>query len=360
MNRSRLSPVIAVAAAVLLAAGCATAQPAASPTASPTSTPTPTSSPAPTPAPTPEPVLAPVLAPTLPFGGDCSRMLTAAQLDDLLGEGWETEDEKHARRGTGAEYIELTPLATAGGLACRWFVGHDVPWGEIEELEITVAPAEQVPAEFTARYAEPLCESSYDATFCRQARTVGDVWLMARAGYSMGDTFGGFLARALDQAEATVSAGIDAVPVDRNASWWQVSDCESLGQDMRMGEVLGENYGTGFWEGSEQPESIMLREAGLGIRCQWITGDGELSPDGRHHIITLQSSHGGHWQWDAILAHDDVEDVAVAGAEHAVIFTPRDRLYVFAGDGVNVVSVDGGDSQEFVADIAARALAALG
>jgi len=340
-------------AAVLLLTGCASA-----PTADPVDTPSPTAFETPTPSPTPTPE--PVLEPTPPFGGDCSRVLDDAQLDDLLGDGWKTAEEMFEEWGTvTTEYIGLTPLRTIGGLACTWFVGEDVPLGEVQHLEVTVAPAAEVPADFTARYAEPLCESSYDGAFCRQVRIVGDAWVMARAGISMEDTFDAFLARALDHAETSLSGGIDAVPVDRNSSWWQVSECDSLGKAMRMHEVLGENYITGFWEGSEQPEQILLREGGVGIMCQWITGNDELSPDGQHHIITLLTSQGGEWEWEAIAAHDDVEEIAVVGAERAATYSPRELPFVFASDGVNVLLVDGGDSVEFVSDLAARALAAL-
>lgn len=341
---------VSLAAIALLVTACAPtveAAPTPTPTATPTASPTPT-----------ETVAAPVLTPTLPYGGDCTQVLTSAQLDDLLGEGWLTYEEQRELAGVSGPAPAVTPLNTIGGLECSWF-GDASSEREIQSMGVTVAPADSIPAAFTEDYSQARCDPSYDTTSCRLVRTEGDVWLMARAGHLLTEPPVEFLEDVLDAASSGLPQPLGAEAVT-NEGWGTVSTCEDLGDKMRLEELIGEDYYTGFWEGSEQPEMAVLRLAGASIVCQWSTGEGRVAPDGEYYLPSIVVSNGGHWEWDEITAFTG-DDVAVEGAESARFFAEAARYQIdelFATDGVNVIDVTGG-GQEFLTELAERALAAL-
>ncbi|CAN7149361.1 hypothetical protein LJR045_000061 [Microbacterium sp. LjRoot45] len=340
----------AVVAAALLITGCASAAPTAS---SPSPTPSPTQSPTPTPE--------PVLTPTVAFDGDCSQLLSDSDLDGFLGDGWLTQEESDERWDIDRRHpaFIFNPLGTIGGLECWWYPAEAEDG--LQQLSVTVAPAAEVPASFTNAFSEPRCEGNYDGSSCYLARTMGDAWLMATVGNLIEEPPVDLLEGMLDAAGARLSQPLDAVAVSHDG-WWTLPTCEDFGVEMGLGEQLGDGYVTGFWEGTESPEQIMLREGGIALSCEWSTGDVSTTPDGEFRTPSLDIANGAHWQWADLAALDGAEEVAVEGAESAVLVPDPERPSVqrlFATDGTNVIQANVADA-DFLVLIAERAFAALG
>lgn len=357
MSHQRRAAAFVLLTALLLT-GCTSVAPMPSPSPSvplSTSTPEPTSTEA-----------APVVTPNLPFGGDCASVLRAPDLDELLGEGWLSYDEFLAIEGY-PDYPRMTPLGTLGGLECSWWVAapDDADFGT---LSILVAPAASIPGRFAEMYADARCDGHYNGTECRLSRTVGDAWILVRAGDTVQDLPTAVLTRALDAVAVQGAEAFDAVPATAQSTWWTIPDCVTLAEDMSLADVLGVGYGggDGFWEGSPSPERIMEQEAGVSLMCEWWTQTVANPPsiDGESHMPMLTLSAGGAWQWNEIAAFEGVERVDVAGAEDAVLFISDDEFLgplLYATDGVNVLEVGWGtDSVPVLTMIAEKALAALG
>ncbi|MCW3493953.1 hypothetical protein [Microbacterium sp. SSM24] len=301
----------------------------------------------------PAPVVEAVLEPTVPFGGDCTRLLTTAQLNELLGEGW-TE-----RGGPVLPDIQHTTLGTLGGMECEWFPEESSSSETLVlSLGVIVLPAAQVPADFAAAYAEVKCDPAYDVAGCRFSRQVGDYWLMTRVYFWSDDIPAELLVNAADGVAATVGDGFDGVAADRQETWMTLPDCETLSTSMRLEEFLGTGYGNGYWEGSAQPESIMLDATGVGLNCPWVSVDGS-APGGKTFISGANVSACGSWAWESIAAMDGAVPVSVAGTVGAVTFdVGNDRVWLFATDGVNVIHLHNAAANDLI-PIAERLLETL-
>jgi hypothetical protein len=258
-----------------------------------------------------------------------------------------------------AEQPVLSSLGTLGGLECRWVAGEGGPFPEVHDLRIVLLPAEQAPQTFAADFAVARCDSSYDARPCRLAGTEGDLWIMARAGYEFEAPPVAFLEQAIAAAAASAEAPLAARAADRRPEWWDLPDCEALGADMGLAELIGEDYRYGYWEGSLPPEEALLAEAGVQGTCPWFTGD-TRPPDGEFYIVDLTVAAGAAWQWEQMEDAEASVPVRVAGAESAIAVERDGRAndVVYATDGVNVIAARGADS-EFLLRLAERALAAL-
>jgi hypothetical protein len=352
--RSRRLLVTAVlAASALLYTGCI-----GTTTATPSPTPTPTVTPSPTPTPTPTPE--PVLSPTVAFDGDCAQLLSERDLDGFLGEGWKTRTDIEEEWDIDPTHPErvFDPLRTVGGVECWWYPAEEEDG--LQQIAVMVAPADSVPASFTEKFSEARCEGNYDGSACYLVRTEGDAWLMATVGNLIDEPPVSLLEGMLDVAATGLKQPLDAEAVSRDG-WWTIPTCEDFGAAMRLEEMIGENYNTGFWEGSESPELIMLREGGVAVRCEWSTSSDALAPDGGYYVPSVHVANGAHWQWSELATLDDAEELSVAGAQDAVVITDPDRdsfFTLFATDGVNVIKTQGADL-EFLVELAERALAAL-
>ena len=334
----------------LLLAGCATAttSPGAVPVASP---------PASTSTPTPSPSAEVVLTPTVPFGGDCERVLTAADLDGFFGEQWATEETKTEEWGIG-EYLDVAPIETVGGLQCRWFV-DDAAGDSVTGVSVTIAPEESLPIAYTGEFREAECGAESDAKLCRMARIEGDLWVLAQVSDLMTQPAPDLLPDLLDAVSAHLPTPAQSVS---DAGWWSLPSCEDFGAAMALQELIGEGYNTGLWEGEESFQMAALREAGVSVLCEWSTGDGRLAPDGGYHVPSITIVNGGHWRWQEFADFDGAESVTVEGADDALVVPGNDGAtvgQVLVTDGVNVVEVSGGD-REFLLDLAGRAIGALG
>ncbi len=336
----------ALAAALLLLTGCA-ASPA--PAATPTPATTPTS--------TPTPTVEPVVVPTIPFDGDCTQVLTAEQLNELLGEGWMTRAERLVSDGI-VDRPDVRSIGTLGGLKCEWFpaseTGESVP---VSRLSVTLMAPDAVPASWVRGYSALACEVVYDWSTCRVGATVAGTWVMAAADFVVEST-GDLAESGLDAVSENVAGSVVSRAADRQPDWWTLPDCESLGEEMRLQELLGEGFISGYWEGEPSPDQRMLSEAGVEQLCPWFTNTAQ-SPEAEFHITDLLIAAGAAWNWDEIAATSAAEEVAITGAEDAVFisYPPNGEGTLYATDGVNVLVSRG--TLDFATQMAERALAAL-
>lgn len=357
--------VICALSAVLLLAGCAApaAEPAAEPStraAEPSSTPSPVAEPAASPTATPaEPEAA--VDPIRLFGGDCGAMLTDGQLDGLLDAGW-TPYDRFLESVDVRAVPRAAPEGTLGGLRCRWKAPDGSSSG-LHDVTVLALPHSHVPAAFVDAFADKQCAPSYDASICRLARTVDDVWIMASAGYAAGYPGGEPSREALDRAVTAVAESLPAragTPqrVTRTAQWWEEPSCEDLASRMRFDELTDGGFEHGYWEGSEQAEQTLLDAAGVSQHCPYYSAAERMSLDEEHRIFSVDTYPGGAWMWETLAG--GATSIEIDGAVSAVSTmdgAPFGSLY--ATDGVNLVEVGGEDDIGFSVDVAERALAAL-
>ncbi|WP_169581500.1 MULTISPECIES: hypothetical protein [Microbacterium] len=301
------------------------------------------------------PTVETVIEPTVPLGGDCTQVLTATQLDGLLGAGWMPEAQyRDTWNGPTLPSMREVSLGTLGGLECQWYSAD----GTVGDLGVVILPVAQVPPAFAAAYAEERCDPSYDALGCRIGKRSGDYWIMTRAYRSSEDMPEGFLARAADEAAATVGDRFDGVAADRQETWATLPACDALAEAMRLEKSLGSGYVNGYWEGVEQPEEAMLTTAGVGLTCPWFSVDGS-APGGRSFIVTGTVGAGASWAWDRLAATEGAVPVPVDGAVSAVTFeVANDRVWLYATDGANVVELTNATTSDLV-PIAERMLSVL-
>jgi|UPI00039CBDB8 hypothetical protein len=347
MSRFLRASFIAVVA-FSLAACAESAPPAASPTPD-------ASGPA---VPTPTATAATVASPTLPGDGECSSVLTDAQLDEMLGEGWMTYDEQLTTWDADRLLLpRVSSAGTVGGWACDWVADQAVGAGSPQSLGVLVLPAQAAPAA-ADDFVEARCDPAYDAVNCRLAKSDGGVWIMARAGYQYEEPPVEFLESVIDSVVESLDDASAWRGLDETAEWWGAPSCDALAEKMRLEEIIGEGFGAGYWEGSEQPEQAILAGAGVEFTCPWFTGS-TLPPDGEHYIVSAVIMPGGAWKWSAIAAMKGAESISVPGATEALAFERgKDATHVYVTDGVNLLEI-GGAPSDVLSSIAQRALTAL-
>ncbi|QRY42295.1 hypothetical protein JVX92_04665 [Microbacterium hominis] len=339
----------AVFAAAMLS-GCAPTSALVEPTISTSPTATPTASPTPAP---------PVW--TVAFGGECDTMLSPSQRSSVLGVDTVDADVQRAeyrkQYGTVA-FPDKTPgpEGTAGGLSCGWAEqgGNGRWWG------ILALPASLADPQTVAALAEPTCAWNYDTRVCRLGVTAGGLWFLVTASpmeeseAAPADTMRALIEAAADNAPSAPAA----VPATVTAQRWPIVPCAELGERMKLAEVLGEGYWSGYWEGSRQAEDDVFEYAGVQQFCQYGTRDG--STGGTYYIISVTSQPGGAWMWGT----DDEavgESVTVTGTQKALRILSGDPAQgddILATDGTNLIRVNVGAGQ-IAPDITGRAIAAL-
>lgn len=327
----------------------------AAPEATPTAPPIEVTEPAATPSPS-RSETASRTEPVRYYEGDCSRVLDATQLDDLVGEGWLDEDEFITR--TGADmYVAPEPEGTLGGLSCRWLTPEE------QNLTVLVLPEAEVTERFAGAFDSRQCAPSYDAMICRVARSVDGRWILASS-YGRSDLLPSedTLLQAIDSVGRSASSGAGtAEPVTRTDSWWNEPACDVFATAMRFDELAEGGFELGFYEGSEQAEQTMFAEAGVAQLCPFYSAHERMAPDEEFRLFSVVTYPGGGWMFDALARSPHVEPVDVAGATEAVIHPDGDAHgLLYATDGVNVLEVIGGPDDDFSRDVAERALAVLG
>lgn len=338
----RLLPALAVCA-VLSLAGCVGGVRGADPSATGSGEGTSTSTSTPTPT---------AATWTIAFAGDCDRMLAPAQREAVLGTPAVDRSVLLAamRQESGrVEFPDAIPgaEATAGGLACTWVEGDGSTWGP-RQWSALALPAAVADPGTVAALADPVCAWSYDTRICRLGASVDGLWILAAVSPTEADeepptaTLQALIA-AVAQNAAT---GPTPVPAPATSQRWTIATCADLGERMRLAELIGEGYWTGYWEGSRQPEEDVLEHAGVRQYCQFGTGDAAYESGdasiGASHLVTVTSQPGGAWMWTA----EDVatgEAVAVPGAQAAQRIVPSrpDAVEdtVRATDGTNLIQV---------------------
>lgn len=351
MTPRRTGLVLAIAAMLALT-GCG-ATPQSEPTTAPPAAPSPPATIA-APTPSPEP------AHTVAFGGECTNMMSEAQIASILGPGTVSFADWAATHAL--EWRTAGAERTAGGIECRWMAAEGasgLPPG-MQDIAVLALPVAAVADRFVDELTEARCDPQYDATNCRLGRVVGPIWLMARSGPGLEEPPHEELEAALDAVATNLPAFDEPVPMTRGTAWWPVGTCEELGEQMELSELLGPAYHTGRWEGSPQYEDWILEAAGVRQFCQW-SSDSSQIPDGHdHYIISATLEPGGVWQWEEIVPQDG-DTVSVEGARQAVRTVTGSAGWhnrtVWANDGINVVTVtaEGGDVD---VDVAERVLGA--
>lgn len=347
--------LVPLALAAALVVGCAPVDRAAQ-----TPAPVLPSEAAPSPTPTPTPDLEPVRA----FDGDCDQMLTSEQRDELLGAGSLTSAEQY-RLGDADRpvAVDVDPIGTLGGLACTWSAGDgaDLPEG-VATLTATVVPAAEVTNEFAARYSVVTCEPQYDSTNCRLGQVFGAVWVGASAGWGPVEGAPDELLRAaVDAVAANLSAATQPRRAVATDDVWSIPDCADLGEAMGLEELIGP-YLHGYWEGSEQPEEVLLAAAGVFRACPLFSDNERMDESDEFHIFAPQVAPGLGWQWlelRAQAAEPTLVEVDVAGAADAfAVDWGHGSHKAFATDGTNVVSVYESDL-DLAAEVLSRMITAL-
>lgn len=349
-RHSRFLSLALVVTVVALAAGCASVE------ASAESTPTPAD------VATPTPTETPASEPVVVFDGDCDAMLSQEQRDALLDIGSLTEAEHRSVVQPEHVFIDQPhPIETLGGLECSWYAAEEaaVPEG-VTYLSVAVVPAAVVPKEFAARYSVALCEPQYDAINCRLGRLVDEAWVWATAGSDAREAPTDLLSAGIDAVSANLESTVSPMPADSTDEVWDIPNCERLGEAIGLNELIGP-YRHGYWEGSEQPEEILLSSAGVARSCPLFTDGEQTGPDDAHYILTPVILPGAGWQWDRFRSDlgDQATSLEVAGATDAVVTGGGDAYgTVYATDGANIVSLSI-DAPDLGAEIIGRMMGAL-
>lgn len=288
-------------------------------------------------------------------------MLTDADLDELLDEGW-TPYEEHLTTVEGLSTPHTIPEGTVGGLTCRWKAPEESS-SAVSDVTIVAIPESEVPEEFLTVYAEKRCDPQYGGEICRLSRIVNGVWIEAFSGYFVGERFDEPTAAFLERAVEAVANGVaaragTAVPATPTADWWSPMTCEAFAEQMRFGELTEGGFESGYYEGGQQAEQTLKDSMGVSRYCPYHTADDRMATGQDHRIFSVDANPGGHWMWSYL--SDGGTSVEADGATDAVLFTFGEQdATVFATDGANVVEVAGPEGVDFVVDIAERALEAL-
>lgn len=290
-------------------------------------------------------------------------MLTTEQRDELLGVGALTAAEQY--RAWDADrpvVVDVDPIGTLGGLACTWFAGEgaDLPDG-IGTLTTTVVPAAEATNEFTARYSVTTCEPNYDSTHCRLGQVFGDVWVGASVGWGPVAAPDELLRVAIDAVAVNLSTATQPRRAALTDDVWSTPDCTDLGKAIGLEELIGP-YRHGYWEGSEQPEEVLLAAAGVFRACPLFSDSERMSESDEFHIFAPQVAPGLGWQWEELraqTAESTLVEVDVDGADGAfAVDWGYGQYKAFATDGVNVVSMHD-ENLDLAGQVLGRMLSAL-
>lgn len=293
------------------------------------------------------------------FGGSCDDMLSPAEAESALGAPAVNQSAQDLAAADSGVWDSPPPPAaegTAGGLECTWSI-VDAPAVNRPSVTLLALPMTEVDPATADALTEVQCEPRYDESICRLAVESEDVWLMARMAERHDGaqaTMQAALAAAVDNA-ADIATPVAAAPT---AQRWPIVQCEQLAERMQLGDVLGDDFWSGYWEGNRQREDDLFEYAGVHQLCEF--GSGERASE--HYIVTVTLAPDSAWRWDGLAAVGG-DAVAVAGADDALRFTfEGDGGYIAdqirATDGTNLVtvSVSGG---AIGPDIAERVLTAM-
>jgi hypothetical protein len=327
----------AVIAVSFLLAGCAAA-PAPAETIAEVSP-----SPTPTPTPTPE------ASPKVPFGGDCSTVLSADVVADIFDGASPTISSINYLRGVMPDVSGS--IAQLGGLSCKW----ESEASQIRYLGIVVIPVDAVPADLLAARASFGC---YGWTICGRGETNAGMWVLVETpqllatGEAPSEEEVRLMESAVDQSISSVftkpRAEFAGFPTTPAADWWSLPSCETL--ESAVSQAAGLTTPEPGFPSDNVPEGPtwdILDGAGIARWCPWYEFTDQSS---RNTEVHLQSGVGA--PSDEQLTRADAEPTAIPGSDAAYRFVEEysggRSVDILAVVGPNRLLV-GGDQPEAVA-----------
>jgi hypothetical protein len=310
MRMSLFSTVAVVAVVLAGLAGCAQSAPAAESSASTTRTPSASPSSAP----------ATAVGPERLFGGDCTRLFTADELEAAIGVAVTPQSTEW---DLDPEYIAPAQL---GGLGCHW---RESTASDSPGLSAVVVPESALvdPSDI-----EPECTEGYGCTFSATSSGFTLFGVLSNPSAAIADTTTAYETLVARFAAKVATAAQPERYVVADA-WSADTDCVTLDAQRLVGAAIGQpglepadvggdaepNYGYGR----------AAEAAGL-TPCGWSSG-GPTS-------VQLQVLPGGAWVEDDVAAQAGAEPVPVPGATAAYVV--GDRLHVFAGPNWLVLEIE--------------------
>lgn len=253
------------------------------------------------------------------------NVLDGASAGEILGGTWATDE-----RSTGS----IGGTGTLGGLWCSWSLddGADLEDSRPYALDVRVVAASDVPADLAQEVSSARCDAWYDAMVCRRGEITAGLWIVASTSGTTAEPDAALLKETID-AVASRASGFEA-PVRSAATeaWWALLPCETLGERMRLAEILASDFVTGWWEGNlgDQLEYRHTDAEGVERICQWYPSNSEAASQG---ITTITVWPGGGWDADRLLA--DGDETTLSGGQRASV--SADGLSASATDGINAV-----------------------
>lgn len=363
-----ISGTVAVAMVAVLAGGVfgvSTLLGADQPAPVSTDAPTPSASPSPTPTATPttEPI-GPGAAASLgvmPFGGDCSNVLTDNEAADAAGQDMSRSDYPWQTGG----------LAVSGGIDCLWLSTGEY-LGAL--VNVYAYPDGIVPADVRA-VTRTGCEPTEDGErmICDASGVRDGVWLLVRTtGYAQAVSAEG--TRAAFAAAAARLADFRAPETaDPTELWWGALNCDDLAGDLDP-RTYGFERVTVLDYSPEAPQQTtphpnqIASPDSRASSCDLhlTSGTGPEYADGAG--VGVATVPGGAVSFATVEAAEYSEPVEVTGAVSARWVPGLDRYegsanILAVSDGVNVLMLSGDgsvDGVELLVSIAEAVLAELG
>lgn len=298
---------------ILLLAGCVSTATADTASPSPSSSATAV----------PVPVEATADAPPAVFGGDCTRVASAAEIGALVGES-------------------VTPMLPSPSRAARAVIalgGVECAWTGVDGIAASVTIIPAAAAGGHAVDKDPYC---YEVTgvevrdACSFDFGLGEYWISgifwtgAGAGVTAEGAIAAFEALVAPRADEPAPA-LSALP---DGSWNRGLDCTAIDDAADLATVLGApalevSPGNGP---AEVPDGTIAALDLSGSRtCMWSDSSGMY--------FEVEFLPAGAWAVDAAAADGGGTSVAVEGAQRAVVVPGSEGLpdELFATDGTNLV-----------------------
>jgi hypothetical protein len=314
----------------------------------PAATDTPTSSASPSPSPTADPVVpldeTDAKAPTQQFGGDCSAIISDAQMSTLVGSDMLLQERSSAilsRRGLTDYNFALRQV---GGLGCEWGTEEGMYSSGGLRVDLLVLPESAVPAIDADDCGEGLGEGNAGAIYCRIEHVAHGYRISGGAQgatHAESVTIADRLIAAFDSAAASTPV---VEPPRGGGEWSSIQDCDALGQSIDVDGILGAgstfgSTGLGAGRNGNLVMEALLWDMGLWTACGVQAGD-DLNSGGLYKFGTIGIYAGGSWVNNK-LVKVGADAIDVPGFDRAAVRTGdgTTTLYVFRGP--NLLTYEG-------------------
>ncbi|MDQ7876723.1 hypothetical protein Q9R08_01925 [Microbacterium sp. QXD-8] len=294
----------------------------------------------------------------MPFGGDCSTVLSADVVADIFDGESPTISARNYLRGVMPDVSGS--IAQLGGLACNWVSEAS----QIRYLGIAVVPVEAVPADVLAARTSFGC---YGWSICGRGEVRSGMWVLAetpqfqQTDEAPSEAEMRLLKSAVDRSISSVFAQPQAdfagFPTTPTEDWWSLPPCETL--QSAASEAAGMTALEPGFPGDNVPEGPtweVLEPSGVVRWCPWYEN---VDRSSLITVLHLQSGVGAPSDEQLRVAH--AEPTAIPGADAAYRFVEE---YSGGGRSVQTLAVVGpnrllvsGDQSEAVAAAVIAALA---